>query len=336
MTRGKKLMCLLGVLVLLVLATMGVRQQNEQSDVVEETTYVFSVDAEAVTSFGWRYDDTAFLFLRGEGGWTYPDDESFPVSPTTMAALLSALNGMTAEKTMTDVTDLAEYGLDAPVCVIEITADRAYTISIGGESAMGSYCYATLDGETVYMVEDDILYDFDLELYSMLRQESIPAMNNITAVTVERKGEELILRRETDGDGNTVWHGLNGSEELLLDSDYVSSFLSTVTTLYWSNTVTHNADAKALKSYGLSKPAATVTVEYTETTQTATDLTDSDGNTIMDTVTEEKTFVLEIGNESEDGAYVRPAGSAMVYEIYESYSYELLNITYEDLQMIEE
>lgn len=336
MTRGKKLLGLLAVLVLLVAATATVRHFNREEDTAAETVPVMTVDTNAVTSLGWQYGDTAFLFVKEDGGWVYPADESFPVSPTTMTALLEALNGMTAEKTLTEVDDLGEYGLDAPACVIEITGDAAYTVSIGGESVMGGNCYVTLDGSTVYMTDDGILSDFTVELYSMLRQESIPAMSNVTSVTVARKGDTLELHRETDSDGNTVWHGLDGDEELLLDNDPVSGFLTDVRTLYWSNTVTHNADAAALKAYGLTKPRAVLTVAHTETTQTPTDLKDSDGNTIMDTVTEDKRFVLEIGSASESGVYVRLQDSAMVYEITESYAYEILNIAYSDLISTEE
>lgn len=333
MTRGKKLLGLLAVMVLLVGTTVCVRVLTAEDEAVAEDVSVMTVNVDEVTSFGWRYGETEYLFLREENGWVYPADEYFPVSATTMATLLEELNGMTVEKTMTDVTDLSEYGLDNPACVIEVAGDGNYTVSIGGESAMGSNRYVTLDGRTVYMTDDDVLSNFTVGLYSMLRQESIPAMNHITAVTVERKGDDLVLRSEIDGDGNTVWYGADGE---MLDEELVDGFLDDITTLYWSNTVEHHADEKALKAYGLTKPAAVLTMEYTETTQTPTELTDSDGNTIMDTVTEEKTFVLEIGGESEDGAYVRLGGSVMVYEIAESYAYEMLNITTENLLPTEE
>lgn len=325
MTRGKKLFALLGVLVILLMAFWGVTQMTAEEAPLETETHLLEFDADSVTELSWQYDDRAFVFLREETQWSYPTDETFPVSPTTMENLMTVLNTLSAEKTITDVADLSEYGLDAPACEIKLVADETYTIRVGTESTMGSYRYVTMDGVTVYMV-DDFLGNFRVELYAMLKQESIPVMNHVSGVKIQRKGEDLDIRLESE-----QWHNLDQGEETLLDSDAVESFIEDLTTLYWSNTVTHHATKKQLKQYGLEQPKAILTIAYAEKTQVATDLTDSDGNTIMETVTEDKVFVLELGNSTEEGVYVRLAGSDMVYEIYESYSYEILNISLGDL-----
>lgn len=98
----------------------------------------------------------------------------------------------------------------------------------------------------------------------------------------------------------------------------------------------HTADDAALKEYGLDQPSAVLSVTHTETTQIATDLTDSDGNPMTDTVTEEKTFVLELGDTGAEGVYARLRGSSMVYLVTESYAYEIMNITLADLMSAEE
>ena len=336
MTKGKKLGAMLSVLAVLMVLIAVVRSGDTEEETLSETVQILSIEETDVTAFGWQFGDTEYRFLRTDSGWTYPADESFPVSPTTMSALLEVLHGMTADRVLTDVTDLAEYGLDVPACVITFEGDAAYTVSIGGESAMGGSRYVTLDGQTVYMTDDGILSNFTVELYSMLRQESIPNMDDITAVTIVRNREELVLRRETDEDGNTVWHGLDGREEITLDTDLTEDFTDDIGYLYWSTTVAHNADAKVLKGYGLHKPAATLTITYAVTEQVATELTDSDGNAITGNVTKEYDFVLELGDASPNGVYARLQDSAMVYEVNEAYAYEVMEIEYEHLMAAEE
>ena len=329
MTEGKKLIAMLGTLVFLLIVFWGVRQMTAEEAPLETEMLLPEFDAASVEELSWRYDDQSFVFLQAENQWSYPADESFPVSPTTMENLMTVLHTLSAEKTIPNVDDLAEYGLDAPACEIKLVSDETYTIRVGAESAMGSYRYVTMDGVTVYMV-DDFLGNFRVELYAMLKQESIPVMNYVSAVKIQRKGEGLDIRLESE-----QWHNLDNGEETLLDSELVESFIDDLTTLYWSDTVTHHATKKQLKQYGLEQPKATLTIEYTEKTQKPTDLTDSDGNTIMETITEEKAFVLELGNSTEEGVYARLAGSDMVYEIYESYSYEILNISVENLLPVE-
>ena len=336
MKKSKKLAAMLLVLAILVVLIAVVRSGETDEDTVSEAVQILSVEEADVTAFGWQFGDTEYRFLQSDSGWSYPADESFPVSPTTMSALLEALNGMTADRVLTDVEDLGEYGLDAPQCVITLEGDAAYTISIGGESAMGGSRYVTLDGQTVYMTDESILSEFTVELYSMLRQESIPNMDDINAVKIQRKDGTLELRRETDGDGKTVWHGLDGKEEITLDGDLTEDFTDDIGYLYWSTTVEHNADAKALKGYGLQKPAATLTITYAVNEQVATDLTDSDGNAITGNVTKEYDFVLELGDTSPNGVYARLQDSSMVYEVNEAYAYEIMEIEYEHLMASEE
>lgn len=331
MTRGNKLIALLSLLVVLICAAWGVTMVSAETETEEAAEPVMSFETGSVTELSWQYEDTAFRFLKDENGWQYPADETFPVSTTAMEGLLTALGALYPQKTITDVTDLGEYGLDAPACTIDVQGDEAYNIRIGGESAMGSYRYLTLDGNTVYMVDDDILSDFQVELYAMLRQESLPVLNNVSEITVERKDGTIHLCYE-----NEEWHSVDHGEETLLDSSLVDGFIDDISTLFWSYTVTHSATEKQLKEYGLQKPVAVLTVEYAEKTQKPTDLTDTDGNAIMETVTEEKTFVLELGNATEEGVYARLQGSNMVYEIYESYSYEIMNIEVDDLLPAEE
>lgn len=322
MTRGKKLLVLLGTLLLLTAVTWVVKQLAAEKAPEESVSPLLAIDGETVTALSWSYGDQSFRFERNDGAWHFPEDESFPVSKTKMEQLLSTLNGIIVKKTIQEPETLSEYGLESLNCTVERSQGSPITLRWGMESPLGGR-YLTLDGSTVYLVEEQVVSSFQVDLYAMLRQESIPAFNHITKVTVERKGEDLVLRKDSDR-----WLDQKGQE---LDTALVSDFLTTVTALYWSDTITHNADERQLREYGLLSPKAVVTVDYSETTQVPTELKNSAGQPIMEAVTEEKTFVLELGNATQEGVYARLAGSPMVYEIYDSYGEELLRVTTEQL-----
>ena len=73
-------------------------------------------------------------------------------------------------------------------------------------------------------------------------------------------------------------------------------------------------------------------MNYIESSDVATNMTDSDGNTIYDTQETEHTFKLEIGGYLDDKCYARIAGSQMVYLIDGTICDNLLHATYESLQ----
>ena len=53
----------------------------------------------------------------------YDEDEAFPVDEEKMNALLETFQAFGAAFIIHDVTDFAQYGLDDPVCTIDLTTD---------------------------------------------------------------------------------------------------------------------------------------------------------------------------------------------------------------------
>lgn len=330
MKRGAKLIVLLAVLVLLAGLTVAVQNTDFDREEEAETVYLLELDASSVTELSWQAGDMTLTFARTADGWSLPADAAFPVRTSAVESLLADLSGAVAAKTISHVTDLGEYGLDVPSCVIRITDGETRTISVGSETAMGGSYYITMDGQTVILVDSDALLGFDSVPWDFLQTESIPYMGTVTDVRVERTRDTLEIHLET-ADSGTVWHGVVNGEEFALDPTLTAAFVETAGGIYWDTCVAYNADAAALKAYGLDEPAAVLTVTYTRTSYVETELTDDNGQTITEAVTDAYTFVLEIGDETETGAYARLAGSSMVYEISDSFSDELLYLTINDL-----
>lgn len=315
MTRSKKLLGLLLAFVLLMggaLLAKGLDQENQEA----ETSPLLTLNDQTVTSLTWTYGEETLTFTRTDGAWSYSEDPAFPLDESCLTAMTETLAGLTSQKTIQDPQDLAQYGLDTPVCTIEVVSgDRTTQLAIGDESALDGLRYLSAGADQVYLVDPALLDTFSYGLYDLIQKEDIPAMTDVHAFTVETAESTLTLTTQ-ETEGGDAWVLQNGDSTTTLDTALTDSFVETVTQMYWGQCVTYDATDAVLALYGLDDPAAIVTVEYTETTEEGT----VDG-----------TFVLELGSTNGDYCYARMGGSQMVYLVSGSMLDTLTNTTTDDL-----
>lgn len=318
MKRRTKLMLLLGILALLLGATLLVTMLEPGNEAREEEpkTVVFSVDPEAITELGWDYSEKV-LFRAGEDGWVLDGDSTFPVETGYLDRMRSALSEITASKTIEGVENWDQYGLEVPVCTVTVTTDTTYTLSIGLETGISGERYFSNGDGKVYLVDASLLDTFSYGLYDVLKYETIPDMDAVTGLEVVSDAQAYtITRRENSGltySDDYVWFW----GEKALDTERTEDLISTVTDLYWYACVNYNA--ADLSRYGLETPAARVTVTYQETSAAAE--TEQDA-----------AFSLELGTGTDGGSYARIAGSRMVYSVDPSVLDTLLYTTDSELQ----
>lgn len=192
-----------------------------------------------------------------------------------------------------------------------------------------------LGHDNVYLVDADLLEDFSLGLYDIVSMESIPSMTDLTSVSIETTSGTLTLDYLEDSglaySDQYTWFWNQDGEETPLDTDLAEDLVSTVTGLTWNACVDYQADEDSLGTYGLDIPAATITVEYTESTQVETNETDENGDPIYETQETPATFVLELGDYDGDTCYARISGSSMVYRVNGTVADTLLAAKGEDL-----
>ena len=322
MKRNKKLGLLLLALVVVCAAAFAAVRLSPDEEAAEDTSFtLLALEAEDITQLSWDYDGESLTFAYdGEAGWSYPADPAFPLDSALLESMADTLGGVTAYRTIEGVDDLSQYGLDEPeVSVAVTTQSEDYTLAIGDETAMGGQRYASTGDGSVYLVDSSLLDAFSYGLYAFVAEEDIPAMNDLTAFTVESGSRDLnLVYLEDSGlaySGHYVWFQQDGEHYITLDTELTESFIENITLLSWSQCVNYHADEEALAEYGLDDPAAVVTVDYVETTQEDSGLTDEDDHPIYDTLESNYTFVLEIGNYDGEYCYARIAGSDMVYYI---------------------
>lgn len=315
MKRGKKLIFLLAVLIVLTGVTSICLRLNpdDLDDEEEEGTVILSIDSGDVTEISWTIEGEQLEFMRSEDGWTYTKDSEFPVNTAALELVLSALNEITSSKTIEAVTDMSEYGLDAPAYIITVDETETYEILIGNETSMGGEYYLSIGDGNVYLVDSSVPESFSSDLYTLVQKETLPDMTEIQQFTIEGADCQMALvYTPNDDDDDEVWFLKQENEYTAVDTSLTENFMSYITGLVWSDCVNYHADETALAAYGLDEPSLRVTVIYGEN---------------------EEAFVLEIGNTEDTYSYARISGSDMVYLIDASIGEAMESLTLEELQL---
>ena len=334
MKKSKRLL-LLGTIfvVFLVITLIIVHMEEEKERIANTDDIVYDLDVESVTGLSWHYEDVELSFSKDEA-WTYDDDEAFRVDEDKINELLEVFDDFTAAFTISDVTDLSQYGLDDPTCTIDIkTADEDITIKLGDYSTMDAERYVTFDDETVYLASNDPYESYAIELKDMLDDDEAPAFDTIEGITFTGKenyeimyDEDLDLTYSEDDDYYTVDDG----KTIVLDTDRVRDYVNMIGELVLDEYMTYDVTDDELATYGLDDPEMIVSIAYTNE--------DSDGNKT------EGEYVISISkdpsqdiesDEDEILAYIRIGDSPIIYTLDQDYYEAIMDASYDSFRHTE-
>ncbi|MBO5070623.1 MAG: DUF4340 domain-containing protein [Roseburia sp.] len=329
-----RLYILLGVLVVACIATFAISRHEEEKELIKNSDkIILTLDSDSVTALSWEYDDTTLSFHKDET-WLYDDDEAFPVDDEKIAALLEQFQEFGVSFIIEEVTDYSQYGLDEPTCTISITAgEEIYEIELGAYSTMDSKRYVSIGDGNVYLVTDDPMENYEVEISDLIKHDEIPDLSDATGIQFAgTENYEIIYEEEST---NTYCaDDVYFTDNKPLDTSTVGDYLDTIDSLSLTDYVSYNATEEELQAFGLDTPDLTVTVDYP--------VENEDGELIT------KTFVLNIGRnqeelaealESEDEdaeynvtAYARVGDSQIVYQITSLNYTNLTAVAYDDLR----
>ena len=345
MHRAKRLYLLLGVLVVVCVAAFAalhLEQRQEQIQNSGET--VLEIDPDSVQSLSWTYEGETLSFHRDET-WLYDDDEAFPVDEEAITQLLEQFQAFSAAFIITDVEDYAQYGLDDPLCTIDLTAgEDSYQILLGDYSTMDSQRYVSFGDGNVYLAVSDPLDVYDTDLSGLILNDEVPALDQVTQVTFSGAADYAFSYEENSGASylaDDVYFTQQDGTLRPLDTDRVEDYLSDLEGLDLSDYVTYNVTDEEPASYGLDQPELTVTVDYTAEDENGTSSShtfilhlsqDPEQRTAQeaDSQTDEDTDSQE--NEEEITAYARVGDSQIVYQIPSDDYTALMAGSYNDLR----
>lgn len=309
MKRGKKMILLLGVLVLLLggYAAIG-SMNNQETGTVSETegTFLLWNEGEAITALSWENNGEQFAFEMGENVWLRTGDETFPVNQSALESLAGKITNLTATRELTDVSSMGDYGLDTPVFTVSAKNANGdeITFAMGDATPFADGYYLSVTGkDAVYVISTSLATSFDKTITQLATMESMPEVTSVTRLTV---GDTLDVTWNED---LQLWCDTATGEEL--DSDAVSDLVSVAMNLTWSELVSTGATDEKLSTWGLDDGQATAVTLY-------------NGETA------ERTVLLG-GKDDETDRYARLPGSRMVYTFYSDDADELLEASLDTL-----
>ena len=361
MKRAKKLYILLGVLVAVCAITFGVsRYQTRQEEIKNSGEVILEVPTDSVESLSWDVGDRSFSFHKettegdtdSESIWIYDEDDVFPVDKTKINNLLSCFESLTAAFVIENPEDLGQYGLTDPSCTINFSdGETSYTVLLGDYSTMDSQRYVSIGDGNVYLVSEDPMEEFDVELSKMLDDDDIPYLEEEGTTTSIRFSGEINyeIAYEADSDNtyraDDVYFTEQNGRQVPLDSTRVSDYLHEVSFVFPDEYVTYKATDEDLAACGLDNPQLVIEADY--------NTEDEDGNTVSNSFTmsisrdpdelaeaqssdAETTSEDEADTETEEiTAYMRIGDSKIIYRLSGEDYETLMAAGYNDLRHTE-
>lgn len=341
MKRSKKIYLLLGILAVVCAATIGVMQVEEHKEKIKNTdAVILSVPVDSVQSLSWEYESGAFAFHRDEK-WLYDEDEAFPVKEEKINRILEQFQEFGASFIIEEAEDLGQYGLDEPVCTIHLaTEEQSYEVQLGGYSSMDSQRYVSIGDGNVYLVKNDPLDYFDVDISDLIDHDKIPAFGQTTGIRFAGV-ENYDITYEEDSSGtycaDDIYFISKDDKTLPLDTSRVEENLQNIGGLNLTDYATYNATDEELTAYGLDEPELAVTVAYLSEEESGGEIS----NTFVINISrspEEKAADRETDGEDSDSeeeeitAYARVGESQIVYQISGDSYENLMAVSYDSLR----
>ncbi len=341
MKRSKRIITLVAVLVAVCTATFALtKYEKRQEEIQNSDAVILEIPADTVETLSWEYTEDGLAFHKGTDGWLYDDDEAFPVSEDKISDILSHFEAFGVSFIIENVEDYSQYGLDEPECIIHLSAaGQSYELKLGDFSKMDEQRYVDIGDGNVYLVSQDPMDYLESELSGMILHDDTPDFENVADIQFSGGENYSIVYTEDSADTydeDDVYFTEKDGRNLPLDTDKVTNYLDTISSLSLLNYATYNATEEELESYGLDEPEISVTVNYTYTDEDEKDISDTCILHISQNPEELKAAEEAEANEEDEipavTKYVRIGDSQIVYELDDS-AYDILAAaSYDDLR----
>lgn len=298
-----------GVLVLGILGGSYVilKNHNEKTEEAEEDEIVevAAISLEDINQLAFTLDDGDVIFKKENDVWQNQLDPDFPLNEDKITDITEQLSSIKADRVLEDIESLAEYGLDEPQNKIQIMnqSGEEQVIYVGNENQVTNQYYLQIndDKETVYVVASSVVTPFTGKLYDFAEADSLPVIDStgVKDITVEKEENSYVLEASTDVSSGWMI-GENKEEMEAADSGEAYTLISSISTLSYDDFVDYNCEN--MEDYGLEKPYAVLTVNYTETVENQEDNEQAaDGTEMLESVdTENMDSGESINTEESD------------------------------------
>ncbi len=317
----RNIVILLVVIGLLAGGLYFVLQYEPQEETAElpnvQTVNMFKIEKDSIVSLVVQSAEETYTVEKKDGVWVVNDNPALKISQSRIETLAYEAASITVRELLEDnVTDFAQYGLDAPErsVAIRMTNGTTAKILIGDTTLDGSLCYLMVEGENKVYTKSASGCDSLTSTLERLLDSVVYEMEatDLASVIIEKPGAEKIhLVREAKGTndvGETTYEWEMKSPLVKTGSSY------TIEESLITNIVTQEATAvipnKAMNpEYGFDKPQAKYTISNADGTET---------------------YVVTVGAEVEGKTYLSLEGDTTAYEVSAS-KLDFLQCGYLDL-----
>lgn len=247
------------------------QEKDAETENSEESIEMVQIPADEIAGLSVKWNGESLSFTKKDGSWYYDKDEGFPVNQDSMNNLVSKFEKVTAVRDLGKPEDISEYGLEDPAQTITVTRSDGTKAAfyIGNQNVLTSDYYVYVDSpEKVYTTDSSIITGCQFKLYDMAETSIFPIIPSdaVTQVKVEQEGSSFTLKSDegtADEDAGKTWtvQGM-GEQAVKADSTAASTLISGVGSLLYNGYLDYNAED--LTVYGLDKPTAVITIDYTE------------------------------------------------------------------------
>lgn len=166
-----QLLILLGVLVVLAAALIGLKQYNQvrserETELTDAGEMVVDVSEEDIVKLKYDYEGETYSFEKKEDTWYNTEDSSVSIIQSVITNMVYAVAPLEAEAKIENVSDMSQYGLGDSGRTIQFeTAGASYIFEIGNYNAVTDVYYISkLSENTVYAVKQSTITVFDKSL----------------------------------------------------------------------------------------------------------------------------------------------------------------------------
>lgn len=189
-----QLIALVVVLAVLAGGYLILKQYNKaQSEKPEETEgeAIVGINQEDIVKLSYDYEDNSYEYEKEDGTWYYVPNHDLNLMQYRLENMAGELAGLTALETISDVTDLTQYGLDEPSRTLAFeTTGESFLFNVGDYNEIaGVYYISRPSTTTVYAVESSFLSAFDADVLDLVEAEE-ESTETSTEESTEGSSEE--------------------------------------------------------------------------------------------------------------------------------------------------
>lgn len=279
-------------------------QKEEEEALPKEIITIFKTEKENIALMNISTPEYKYSFCIQQDKWAVSGSEEIKLYNVRVDNLAYDFASINAETIIEEAADYSAFGFENPVGTPSVTlkdgSEKKFII--GNKTPTGgSYYFKTTDGNEIYTVYSTKIESFIAPL-DTYRDQTLAKINTeeISEIQIKRNDADIILRLKSEQEMQQGSSGLNPWK-------MISPYRRDVSGHYFEENLIEKVADITISKFVDDKP-----VSYTEYGL------DAPKYTISFTESDKPPVTILIGNETEDGFYVKTKNEPAVYIVSRS------------------